>query len=373
LIRGDGEVIDGDLRLKAARKLEMKEVPVIVCDDWTEEQVRAFRPAVNRSSTYAEFNFELVKLEMLELKRLNFDLKLTGFTPLEIGRMVFQSEEPPSSGVGAGSDGEVTSKLGDLWICGAHRVLCGDATSKTEVNALLQYASPVLLVTDPPYGVSLDPLWREEAGLGKQRQVGKVANDDRVDWTSALELFPGDVAYVWHAGIYAAEVASSLNAIGFVVRPQIIWAKQHFTMSRGDYHWQHEPCWYAVRAGKSSGWSGDRTQSTVWEVANLNPFGGDRSEEATGHGSQKPLEVIRRPILNNSRVGKAVYDPFLGSGTPLIAAELTNRVCLGVDIEPRYVDLAVKRWQKLTGKQATRAQDGKPFDEVAVERPGEVA
>jgi DNA modification methylase len=229
---------------------------------------------------------------------------------------------------------------------------------------LLQYATPVLLVTDPPYGVSLDPGWREEAGLGRQRQVGKVANDDRIDWSEAFELFPGDVAYVWHAGIYAAEVAASLTSAGFAIRTQIIWAKQHFAMSRGDYHWQHEPCWYAVRKGKSSNWSGDRTQSTLWQVANLNPFGGDRDEEATGHGTQKPVEIMRRPILNNSRIGEAVYDPFLGSGTTLIAAELTDRVCLAMDIEPRYVDLAVKRWEKLTGKQAILAQDGCSFDQT---------
>jgi DNA modification methylase len=370
LIRGNGEVIDGELRLKAARELGMTQVPVLLCDDWTEEQVRAFRLAVNRSATYAEFDLELVALEMLELKGLNFDLQLTGFTPLEIDRMIFQSAETPDSGLDAGPGGssKTITKLGDVWVCCGHRILCGDSTSKDAVATLLKGSAPVLLVTDPPYGVSLDPEWREEAGLGKQRQVGKVANDDRVDWAAAYELFPGDVAYVWHAGIYAAEVAASLNAIGFAIRAQIIWVKQHFAMSRGDFHWQHEPCFYCVRRGKSSNWSGDRTQSTVWQVANLNPFGGDRDEEATGHGAQKPVEVMRRPILNNTRMGESVYDPFLGSGTTLIAAELTDRACLAIDIEPRYVDMAVKRWQKLTGKQAVLAEDGSTFDEIAVER-----
>ena len=220
------------------------------------------------------------------------------------------------------------------------------------------------MVTDPPYGVNYDPNWRERAGFGQQRQIGTVANDGQVDWSDAYRLFPGDVAYVWHAGVHAAEVAASLESAGFQIRSQIIWAKQHFALSRGDYHWQHEPCWYAVREGKSSNWSGDRTQSTLWQVANLNPFGGSE-EEATGHGTQKPVELMRRPILNNSRRGEIIYDPFLGSGTTLIAAQETDRICFGMDIDPRYVDVAIERWQKLTQRTPVLATDGQTLDEVA--------
>jgi DNA modification methylase len=208
-------------------------------------------------------------------------------------------------------------------------------------------------------------MWREEADLGHQRQTGAVPNDDRADWREAYRLFPGDVAYVWHAGVHAGEVAEGLVATGFAIRAQIIWAKQHFAMSRGDYHWQHEPCWYAVRQGKSSHWSGDRKQSTLWQVANLNPFGGDRETEATGHGTQKPVELMQRPILNHTEPGDAVYDAFLGSGTTLIAAEKTGRLCYGMDIYPPYVDQAVKRWQKLTGKQATLVGNGRTFEDIA--------
>ena len=193
-------------------------------------------------------------------------------------------------------------------------------------------------------------------------------NDDRADWVEAYKLFPGDVAYVWHAGVHAAEVARGLEASGFSIRSQIIWAKQHFALSRGDYHWHHEPCWYAVREGKSSRWCGDRSQSTLWQVANLNPIGGSR-EEATGHGTQKPLELMRRPILNNSVRGDVVYDPFLGSGTTLIAAEATERNCCGLDIDPRYVDVIVRRWQQFTGKQAVLEAGGRSFDQLAAERP----
>jgi DNA modification methylase len=259
---------------------------------------------------------------------------------------------------------------GDLWMLGRHRLLCGDATVATDVERLLSGVVPHLMVTDPPYGVEYDPAWRERADLGEQRQTGKVANDNRVDWTAAYGLFPGDVAYVWHAGVHAAEVARGLEAVGFRIRAQIIWAKQHFALSRGDYHWQHEPCWYAVRAGKPSGWSGDRTQSTVWEVDNLNPFGNNKEDEATGHGTQKPLELMRRPILNNSKAGQIIYDPFLGSGTTLMAAENTERFCYGLEIQPCYVDLVVCRWQELTGKSAVLEGDGRTFSEIAQMRHG---
>jgi hypothetical protein len=169
-------------------------------------------------------------------------------------------------------------------------------------------------------------------------------------------------------GSFAPLGRSEIEAAGLRIRAQIIWAKQHFALSRGDYHWQHEPCWYAVREGKSSNWSGDRTQSTLWQVANLNPIGGSCEEPATGHGTQKPVELMRRPILNHTARGDVVYDPFLGSGTTLIAAELTERVCYGLDIDSRYVDVIVTRWQKLSGKQATLDADGRSFDETAAER-----
>ena len=228
-------------------------------------------------------------------------------------------------------------------------------------------------MTDPPYGVEYDPAWREEAGLGRQRQTGKVCNDDRIDWSEAYQLFDGDVAYVWHAGIFAGEVARSLAASGFGIRAQIVWAKQHFAMSRGLYHWQHEPCWYAVRAGCSANWRGGRKESTLWEVANLNPFGGgsaeDTSEDAvTGHGTQKPVELMRWPILNHTEKGAIVYDPFLGSGSTLIAANSVGRICCGIEISPRYVDTAVERWQMTTGKQAVLEAGGKTFDEVRAAR-----
>jgi DNA modification methylase len=359
------EVVDGELRLKAARKLRMTAVPVIFCDEWSEAQVKAFRLLVNRSASWATWDEALVALELADLNAIDFDLNLTGFDPFEIDEFLFPDDVEPPAGKAAPEN--AVTRLGDLWKCGAHRVLAGDATSPEAVAALLGPDQPKLLLTDPPYSVRYDPTWRERAGLGQTRQSGAILNDDRADWSAAYKLFPGDVAYIWHAGVHAAEVAAGLEAIGFRIRAQIIWRKQHFAMSRGDFHWAHEPCWYLVREGKTSNWCGDRKQSTVWEVDNLNPFGGS-GEATTGHGTQKPLEVMRRPILNNTRPGEIVYDPFLGSGTTLIAAELTDRICFGLDLDPRYVDVIVTRWQELTGKNAVLEADGRTFEQVAEER-----
>jgi hypothetical protein len=250
-------------------------------------------------------------------------------------------------------------------------VLDGDATNPEHVTRVLGDLRPLLMTVDAPYGVSLDPMWRQEAGLGTPVQTGKIANDDRVDWSQAYALFPGDVAYIWHAGIYSGPVAAGIENVGFEIRSQIIWLKPNFVLSRGTYHWQHEPAFFWVRKGARSHWRGDRKQSTVWPVATLNPFGGKNQEEtATGHGSQKPLEVFRRPILGHLDRGQAVYDPFLGSGTTLIAAELTERVCCGLEIDDRYCDVIVCRWQQVTGRMATLDGDGRSFDEVKAERLG---
>ena len=300
---------------------------------------------------------------MLELQHLDFSLELTGFEPRQIDHLLGLTLDISDDAANAVPElpTHAVAIAGDLWLCGPHRVLCGDSTRAENVARLFVGNKPLLMITDPPYGVSYDPTWREEAGLGRQRQSGAVMNDDRVDWTAAYRLFLGDVVYLWHAGIHAGEASDALHTAGFEVRAQIIWAKQHFAMSRGHYHWQHEPCWYAVRKGNPSHWRGDRTQSTLWQVANLNSFGGNRKEVATGHGTQKPVELMRRPMLNHTERGDLVYDPFLGSGTTLITAALLERVCYGVEIDSRYVDVIVRRWQQITGQQATLADDGRTF------------
>ena len=362
------DLVDGHLRLKAAQKLGITELPVIFCDEFTPAQVKAFRLLVNRSATWAEWDMDLLALEFEELSKLDYDLSFTGFDGPEIDNLMFRADPADEPDPLPEAPATAVSRLGDTWLCGSHRIRCGDATSAEDVGLLFATGQPVLMVSDPPYGTEYNPMWREEAGLGRQRQTGIVTNDDRADWTAAYMLFPGNVAYIWHAGVYADVVAAGLKDAGFAIRSQIIWTKPNFVLSRGDYHWQHEPCCYAVREGKPSNWCGDRKQSTVWEVENLNPVGGNRDEAATGHGTQKPIEVMRRPILNNTERGAIVYDPFLGSGTTLIAAELTERICYGLEIEPAYVDVIVRRWEQLTGKPATLESSARTFAEVQAER-----
>jgi DNA modification methylase len=249
-----------------------------------------------------------------------------------------------------------TLQRGALFALGRHRLLCGDATDGTDVARLLDGAVPRMMTTDPPYGVSYAPGWRHAHAPTQRTAVGAVLNDDRVDWRVAYEHFPGDVVYLWHAGVHAAAVAVSLQDAGFDIRAQIVWAKQHFAMSRGDYHWQHEPCWYAVRRGARSHWRGDRTQSTLWSVPNLNPMGGHRGGEdaVTGHGTQKPVRLFERPILNHCDPDEAVFDPFVGSGTTIIAAEKTGRRCFAMELAPPYVQATIDRWQAYTGQRAVR-------------------
>jgi DNA modification methylase len=256
---------------------------------------------------------------------------------------------------------------------GGHRLLCGDSTVATDVERVLGGVQPHLMVTDPPYGVEYDPAWRNRASRNGSlthtigcTAIGEVQNDGRIDWGEAWALFPGDVAYVWHAGRHASAVQASLEAVDFEIRCQLVWAKDRMIIGRGHYHWHHEPCWYAVRKGKTGHWSGDRKQTTLWQIAH-------RASE-TGHSTQKPVECMRRPIENNSSPGQAIYDPFLGSGTTVIAAEQTGRCCIGLEISPAYCDVIVARWQSFTGNKATLADDSRTFDEIAAtRRPGSAA
>ncbi|MBM3467479.1 MAG: DNA modification methylase [Alphaproteobacteria bacterium] len=247
---------------------------------------------------------------------------------------------------------EAIARLGDIYLLGSHRLMCGDSTNPQHVEKLMDGASPILMVTDPPYGVNYEPEWRNEVGKGT-RNTGKVLNDDRYDWSDAYSLFTGDVAYVWHSSKYTHKFAENIENCGFDLVSLIIWNKPHFAISRGDYHHKHEPLWYAVRKGQKvrHNWQGRRDQTTVWDIDNALTQGIDK-EEQTGHGTQKPMECMLRPILNNSAPGQSVYDPFGGSGTTLIACERSKRNCYMMELSPAYVDVIIKRWEKESNKKA---------------------
>jgi DNA modification methylase len=653
LIDGGKGIIAGHGRVLAARKLGLATVPVIELAHLSESQKRAYILADNKLAEQAGWDRELLALELGDLGELGVDLTELGFGSLELDELLGLGTADPKEEATPEPPAVPVSRLGDLWCLGPHRLLCGDATKPDCVTRVLNGVKPHLMATDPPFGVNYDPDWRNRAGASETKRTGKVLNDHRADWREAWALFPGDVAYVWHGALHATTVADSLIATGFDIRSQIIWAKERHVLSRGHYHWQHEPCqpggtlvqkvvergagsqparieevpietlqtgdhvvsysscesvirrrgreithigsrpylglmhtisaagrvtratpehrfsarlnpdaahkqvvylmrrgdwwrvgrvalfnsrgfglatrladnraeeawivsvhqtavtaqcaeqvlscrygiptthwevdnwslqrggqrspdmiagiygcldmsalearaalllrdhrlerahpflssedqaifsrrktrlvracnlfagilqipmptageafewvtvsgndaapfsgpvwsmdvdkdqhyvadglvthncWYAVR-GKGH-WSGDRKQSTLWSIPS-------RDQDATTiHGTQKPVECMRRPMLNNASPGQAVYEPFSGSGTSIIAAESCERVCLAMELDPAYVDVAVLRWQAFTGKEAVLEGDGGTFAEVTKQRTaGEV-
>jgi len=365
----EGVIIAGHTRLLAAQHLRLQEVPVHVATDLSPQQIKAYRLADNRVAQEAEWDNDLLKLELSELEEEGFSLDLTGFSEDELEALLAEGTEDGLTDEDETPEveEEAITLEGDLWILGKHRLRCGDSTNAEHVADLLQNVQPHLMVTDPPYGVKYDASWRPKLNkikpgfsTGKHAE-GIVQNDDRADWSEAWALFPGDVAYVWHAGNMAHVVAESLINNGINIRAQIIWAKNNMVIGRGDYHPKHEPCWYAVRKNATGHYVGDRKQTTVWNIDK--PM---KSE--TGHSTQKPVECMRKPIENNSSPGQAVYEPFSGSGTTIIAAETTSRVCYAMELHPPYVDVAVKRWQQFTGKEAILESSGKTFAEVEAER-----
>ena len=392
LVRSDGEVVDGHLRLKAARKLgswpggDTTAIPVILCDEWSPAQVKAFRLMVNRSVAWAEWDDELLSLELQELAAADFDLSLTGFDPRELEDLLTLPDHDEQADVAPPLPDNPVSRPGDLWLCGnrrnQHRVLCGDATSPEAVARLLGDRKPFLMITDPPYGIELDSEWRDRAGLNgcgpaeesymKHRTAGHtettISGDTRADWSEAFALVPSlQIAYVWHASVFTREVLDGLLRIGFLHHQQIIWDKQRTVLTRTHYWFQHEPCWYVRK--KNAPWYGKAGEnSTIWACPSPKFIMGGSDEEKFDHPTQKPVELMRRPILNHTRRGELVYDGFLGSGTTLAAAELTERVCLGLELDPKYIDVAVQRWQSLSNQKATLDGDGRTFDEIAEER-----
>jgi DNA modification methylase len=344
-------------------RLGIAEVPVMTARGWTEAQRRAYVLADNKLALNAGWDEGLLRVELADLQAGGFDLGLAGFEATELEALLSEANPGLTDPDDAPEvQGREVSALGDVWLLGRHRLVCGDSTTAEAVDAALAGVRPHLMVTDPPYGVEYDADWRNKAlradgSPSDGRATGKVSNDDRADWSEAWALFPGDVAYVWQGDKQIADMARQLTDNEFACRNLIVWAKSNFAIGRGDYHPQHETCWYAVRKGKTGHYSGDRKQTTLWQIPKP-------AKSETGHSTQKPVDCMKRPIENNSSPGQAVYEPFSGSGTTIIAAEMTGRVCHAIELSPAYVDVAVRRWQAFTGKDATLEGDGRTFTQL---------
>ena len=389
----DRLVIGGHQRLVAARRLGLTSVPVTWLDV-TVEQARLLGLALNKIS--GSWDEQLLARLLADLGATpEVDLTLSGFGGDEIGDLLRSLEVREKREHVESFDLDEAleearraprTKLGDLWVLGDHRLLCGDATNAEDVARLLDGAEPKLLTTDPPYGVSYDASWRDGvynalgpaektymrvsgqpnaddatgAPAGARRRTRghrntTLSGDTRVDWSEAFALVPSlQVGYVWHAGVHADEVAAGLKAIGFEIVSQVIWDKGLFAMGRSWYHWSHEPCWVVRKAGAKASFRGSRDQATIWRVPSPKMIMGGSAEPRLDHPTQKPLVLFETPIRNHLRAGDPFYEPFAGSGTALIAAERTGTRCYAMEIDPIYVEVALARWERFSGHDAVR-------------------
>lgn len=362
-------ILEGHGRLRALYQIDStgeKEISVWQISDLTESEKKAYRIAHNKLNMVTEFDLEILKEEFYDLEDTD-NFEDTGFETSEITEIWDEGKEliEDKVDVNAYERAKAKTKIqsGEMYLLGNHRLMCGDSTLETDVSRLMRDNKAILMVTDPPYGVNYDPKWRDEVDkkgiLGNKyptRSLGSVSNDDQIDWSEAFKLFTGNVAYVWHASWFTSITQKALESVGFKTITSIIWVKPHFALSQGDYHWQHEPCWYMVRKGEKHNWQGSRKESTIWQIAGMNAMGGskDKADEATGHGTQKPVECMARPIRNNTEKEDIVYDPFGGSGSTLIACEQLNRRCFMMEIDPVYCQVIIDRWEKLTEKKSIK-------------------
>jgi DNA modification methylase/PII-like signaling protein len=372
--RSTGYILVGNHRYKAALALDMNEVPVMFVDVDDEKALKILL-VDNKASDEATYNDQVLYEILKEIAEDPVDLVGTGFDLNEmelLGQKIGilpggdNEDEPPPDGKFDEKFDKLIEKWGvrwgQLWEFNGHRLICGDSTDADTVSRLMGDKIPFLMVTDPPYGVNYDPTWRdqvkwtdnhptfEKSRVHTPRATGLVDNDETSDWRKAYAHFPGDVAYVWCAALSASIVQQGLEECGFQYRSQIVWVKQHFVVGRGAYHPQYEPCLYAVRRGRPANWRGGRKQSTVWEINSRVITGhstNDELDEQTGHGTQKPVECIRRPIVNHTDPRGLVYDPFVGSGTIFAAAQSVNRFAMGCELEPKYVAVTLERMSKM--------------------------
>jgi site-specific DNA-methyltransferase (adenine-specific) len=344
-------IIVGHTRYKAALKLGMTEVPVHVARGLSPEQARAYRIADNQTATLATWDEGKLPLELMALQQADYDLSLLGFPEDELLRLLTAPTEPQCDPDDVPEPpAEPVTQPGDLWVLGRHRLLCGDATKPDDLAQLLPEGRADLLLTDPPYNVSYE---------GKMADALTIANDDldpaayRTFLTTALStaaqhLRPGGSFYLWHADTAGLDVRLSCAEAGLQVRQCLVWVKSVLVPGRQDYQWKHEPCLYGWADGAAHTWLSDRAQTTVLEF--------DKPARSVDHPTTKPVDLFAYLIGNSCKPGGRVLDPFGGSGTSLVAAEQTGRTVALVELDPRYCDVIVRRFEGLTGQKAERIE-----------------
>ena len=363
LAGADGVIVAGHGRLAAAQKLAMEMVPVVVLEHLSSTQRRALVIADNRIAENAGWDEAMLRVEMEALQLDDFDMSLTGFDADALAELMTSGGDEQSGNTEDDAVPEVqetpVSRAGDVWLLGPHRLLCGDSTLAESYAQLLQGEEVDMVFTDPPYNVNY-------ANSAKDKMRGKdraILNDNLGDgfYDFLLAALTPTVTHC-RGAIYVAMSSSELDVLQSAFRAAggkwstfVIWAKNTFTMGRSDYQRQYEPILYGWPEGAKHHWCGDRDQSDVWQIKK--PHKNDL------HPTMKPVELVERAIRNSSRPGNSVMDPFGGSGTTLIAAEKTGRIARLIELDPKYVDVIVRRWQDWTGKKATRQSDGVAFDD----------
>ena len=360
LIDQGGGIIAGHGRVLAARKLGLPEVPCIRLGHLTDAQKRAYVIADNRLALNAGWDAEMLKVEFAELKELGFDLELTGFDADEIAELLAPA---PNAGLTDPDEAPAlpenpSTRPGDVWVMGKHRLLCGDSTSMDDLARLCQDQMVDMWLTDPPYNVAYEGGTKEKLTI-KNDSMG----DDqfrqflRDAYTAADSVMKaGAVFYIWHADSEGYNFRGAAKDAGWAVRQCLIWKKSSLVLGRQDYQWQHEPCLYGWKEGASHLWASDRKQTTILEF--------DKPSRNGEHPTMKPVALFEYQLLNNTKGGDMVLDSFGGSGTTLIAAEKNGRIARIMELDPKYCDVIVQRWQDFTGQTATLEADGRTFDEV---------
>jgi DNA modification methylase len=358
LVSGDDSIIAGHGRLMAARKLGMEEVPVIVLDHLSKAQQRALVIADNQLALNAGWNMDMLKAEIEDLQLDDFDLNILGFDDKFLDGLL---EPEPTAGLtdeDAVPEVPETPKtvLGDVWVLGNHRLMCGDSTSIDALEKLTEGNLVDMWLTDPPYNVAYEggtkeklTIQNDSMGDGDFRQF---LRDAYVAADAVMKA--GAVFYIWHADSEGYNFRGAAKDAGWQVRQCLVWKKSSLVMGRQDYHWQHEPCLYGWKEGAAHLWATDRKQTTILEF--------NKPSRNGEHPTMKPVELFEYQMLNNTKGADLVLDSFGGSGTTIIAAEKHGRYGRLMELDPKYCDVIIKRWQDFTGKQAVHAETGETFN-----------
>lgn len=375
----DGEIINGHTRFKAANKLNLEKVPVIIADDLTDEQVKAFRLADNKTSEFAEWDLELLFSELSEIN--NLDMTLFGFNDEDYSLDDFkEDDEPIDNDVETGTeDVESTVQLGDVFQLGRHRLMCGDSTSEEDMAKLVGDSIIDLYVTDPPYNVAYEG-GTEEAMTILNDSMGDASFRQFLRDAFAVannHLKPGGAFYIWRADTEGLNFRAAVQEIGWLLKQNLVWVKNGIVLGRQDYQWKHESCLYGWKDGGSHYFVDNRTLPTVIEEDEENlkemtkseliayiktmqesspttVFYEDKPVRNDIHPTMKPLKLIARCVLNSSKKGDNVLDSFNGGGSTLMVCEQSERTCFAMELDPKYVERTIARWEEHTGKTAVK-------------------